>query len=496
MCDPLVEIDPISGAPTGGLAKHIIQEQNGAGVTVTLKDGLRFSDGKSVSVGDVRASLSRVASDTIASPLADELKTIAGFPFVHGDVPTKGDDDPARTTLQGVTQVTNKVFSLVVATRDPEFGLRLNRPWTAIVPKRLALDPHFGRRPVCVGPYRMTADWKPGDPEIVLERNRFYKGPVDEYTTGGRGYPDRIVFRTYADRNAVHQAFLRGDVDVARLARPQLGAPLPGARLATAATSSMEYVGLPTTFGMYRDPRVRAALAIALDRPALVKSLGRVDRLPATSVLPPTMAAATRDRPLCRAMTTPPPDMGEVTRLLGDAKVDLHGAEIPLYFNDDPGSGNRELMAAVGAQWQATLGVVPKLMPLTWDQYHERGTGSLGFDGPFRASWRSATPAPSTFLLAQLGGSAVGSTNLTRFSDPGFEKAYNFGLEIETDGKVRDRLLAKIVEYVCSSAPLVPVWAGAESFAVRDTVGSADGHLQRSTTGQLNIRELYLRKKP
>jgi oligopeptide transport system substrate-binding protein len=495
MCDPLVEIDPATGTATAGLAKHIVPEEKGTGVTITLKDGLRFSDGKGVSVADVRASLSRIASDTLASPLADELRPIAGFNLVHGDVGDKvrlSEDDPARTTLLGVAQVTNTVFTVGILTEDPEYVLQLARPWTAIVPKRLALDPKFGRRPVCVGPYRMTADWKPGDPEILLERNPFYKRPNELYTTGGRGYPDRIRFRAYADREAVYQAFVRGEVDVARLSREHLAAPPAGARIGTAATPAMEYVGMPTSLGIYRNARVRAALSVALDRPALVQRLGRHDRVPATGVLPPTMPVP-GDRPTCAPLAQSPPDLGFANELLGKAGVDLHGVEVPLYFNDDPGSGNKELMEAVGAQWQAAFGIVPKLMPLTWEQYRERGTGTLGFDGPFRLSWRSTTSAPAAFLKSQLAGSAVGSTNLTRFSSPAFDSAFNHGLEEEDDPKSRARLLGRLVDIVCGAVPFVPVWSGAESFAVRDTVGAADGRLQRPTTGQLNVRELYVR---
>jgi hypothetical protein len=97
-------------------------------------------------------------------------------------------------------------------------------------------------------------------------------------------------------------------------------------------------------------------------------------------------------------------------------------------------------------------------------------------------------------LYSQLAGTNVGNTNLTRYSSRNFDLLYNFGLEQETDTKARMRLLGRLVDGVCSTMPLVPIWAGTESFAVRDNVSAADGRLQRPTTGDLNIRELYLKK--
>jgi hypothetical protein len=78
------------------------------------------------------------------------------------------------------------------------------------------------------------------------------------------------------------------------------------------------------------------------------------------------MPAALVDRPSCRDVMASPANLEAARARLQSAGVDLRGVEVPLSFNDEPGSGNKELMEAVGAQWQAAFGLVPKLVPLTW----------------------------------------------------------------------------------------------------------------------------------
>jgi ABC-type oligopeptide transport system substrate-binding subunit len=195
--------------------------------------------------------------------------------------------------------------------------------------------------------------------------------------------------------------------------------------------------------------------------------------------------------PACAALTTA--DVAGAQALVKGAGADLRGLEVPLSFNDEPGSGNAELMAAVGKQWQDAFGIVPRLVPLPWTQFHDQALAGQGFDHPFRTSWRSTVPAPSSFLRSQLSSAAIGSTNLTRFSERSYDVAYEFGLERETDPKARAKLFPRVVQQLCLLAPMVPLWAGTDSYLVRDTVSAADGHLQRPAFGDLNVRELSLK---
>jgi ABC-type transport system substrate-binding protein len=491
MCDPLVDVDPKTGELYGALLKHVVAEAKGGGVTLTLKDGLTFPDGSAAKVKDVRASLSRVASDTLASPLAEELKDILGFGFVHGDVAVKNEDDPVRTLLLGTTQVTAKVITVAPGSPDAELGHHLGRTWSAVTPAKLSDRSDFAMQPVCVGPYRLAKAWHPGDTEIRLLRSKHYFAGNDSFTGGGRGYPDEIQFRIYPSEDAAFIGWLHGDVDVARVPRNRLATPTPGGHISTHATPSVEYVGLPTTTPPFDRPAVRAMLSASLDRSALLAT--RKDRAAVNGLLPDVLPGGFNDSDRCRDLAPAHPDMELARQIAAKKGVSLRGVAMRLYVNDEPGSDNVATMRAIAAQWQKAWGIVPMVVPLTWSAYQEQAQGSKGFDGPFRTSWASSAPAPDTWLGPLFLSANIGATNLSRFSNPYIDRSWDLGVLKENDFKVRHDNELKIAKAVCSWVPMVPLWSGTESFVVRDTVASATDQLQRALDGDLNVRELYLK---
>lgn len=491
MCDPILEIDPSTGEIYGGLSRHVVSEGDGMGLTVTLHGGLRFPDGEKASVNDVRDSLSRIASDEVASPLAVNLEPVAGFDEVHGDI-AADEDDRGRTRLRGLSQVTSDVFSVGLAERDPEFGVNLTRPWSAVVPPDTARSESFADKPICVGPYQMDAPWSPGEEEIRLVRNEHHKAINAAHTGGGAGYPDTIVFRVYPSEEAAYEAFGRGEVDLARVPDSRVGTDPERGTVVTAATNSVEYIGLPTTVAPFSDVRIRLALSMALDRQALIDSLAPHDRVVPAGMFPPTFSDALTDIPACRAAAPASPDVAGARQLLADADADLTGVEIPIYVNDEEGSGNVALAEAVAAQWRDTLGVATKVVALPWKAYLEQGRDGSGFDGAFRTSWRTDAPSPLGFVVPLLSSGAIGTTNLSRYSSPQLDTAYERHLSKETDTEVRNESIAEEMSLVCGELPLIPVWSGTLSYAVADHVGSATGEFQRASTGELDIRELYL----
>jgi oligopeptide transport system substrate-binding protein len=493
MCDPLVEVDPRTGLPFAGLTKHIVQESNGTGVTMTLKDGLRFADGTTASVPDVRASLSRVASDTLASPLADEVKVIGGFPLVHGDVPVKNENDPNRTTLAGAVQVTNHVVTIATSPADSELAAHLARPWTAVVPAAASQHAGFATNPVCVGPYRLARPWRPTDKTITLVRAKGKPVADEAFTGGGRGYPDSIVFRLYDNEEQAFAAWLRGDVDVARVPTDKLGVATVGGRVVTAAEPAVEYIGMPAHVAPFNQPAVRRAFSLSLDRQALIATLHRPDRVAASSFLPTTLPAGLAARPTCTGFAPAAGDVPAARQLLAAAGVKLAGRVVPFYVNDEPGTGNRQMVQAAAEQWRKAFGIVPKIVPLTWDSYLQQAQGTKGFDGPFRTSWSSPVVAPSAWLQPLLLATNIPKTNLTRFSNPYVDASYVRAVSEQNDPVLRFRNESSYANAGCLSMPLVPVWEGTESFVVRSNVGSATGHYQSATSGDLLVRELYVK---
>lgn len=490
MCDALIQVDPTTGEPKGGLVKHLMGEDKGLGVTVTLKDDLAFPDGTKAQVKDVRTSLSRVASDSLASPLARQLGNVQGYALVHGDRPVEHEDDPARTTLSGVVQVTSKVLQVLPTAADAELALGLSSTWSAVTPAKINDRSDFPARPVCIGPYQLKAPWRTGDRDITLVRSEHYFARNEAFTGGGRGYPDEIRFRVYPTVAAAFAGWQRGEVDVAPVPRASLAERLRGGTISTHGTPSVEYVGLPTTRAPFDKPEVRQALSLSLDRGALLR--GRPDRAAVSGLLPDTLPGGMNEAGSCRANVPDRPDLTRAAALLRQAGVSLRGVRVPLYVNDEPGSLNVETARAVLSQWQRAWGIVPQVVPLSWASYDRRARDNTGFDGPFRTSWSSDVPAPTSWLEPLFLSSSIGATNLSRFSEPFLDRGWEFAVLKEPDLEVRQRNERRIAEGLCVLLPLVPLWSGTQSYAVRHTVRSATGALQRPIDGALDVRELYV----
>jgi peptide/nickel transport system substrate-binding protein len=119
-------------------------------------------------------------------------------------------------------------------------------------------------KPVGTGPFIMER-WQKGD-RIILSRNPDYWGEPARL--------DQVTFRFIADPNAAYAAIMAGDID----AFPGYPAPetLPGFesdprfRVIAGSTEGETILAINNQAGPLADQRVRAAIAHAIDRSALI----------------------------------------------------------------------------------------------------------------------------------------------------------------------------------------------------------------------------------
>ena len=165
----------------------------------------------------------------------------------------------------------------------------------------------YDREPMHAGPFAVAA-WLPGL-GVTLSAFKDY--------VGGPPRLGRIEVRFLASRSAILDALRRGDIDVA--ASSALEADLTrtldqffdGAKLVTyyVQTEAMNVLRFGMNGARFGDPRVRAAVALAIDRRSIVDDVfaGRA-RVPQSYLVPPLWAASgataprSADRELARAL--------------------------------------------------------------------------------------------------------------------------------------------------------------------------------------------------
>lgn len=476
LCTPLLGTDPSTGELVPGIASSWLIADGGGTVSLRLRDDVVFSDGTPLTAADVAFSLSRVASADYASTSAELLSPIAGYPEIHGDVST--DTDSERRRLVGVEVRDDE--NVLITLREPlsDFVRVLTSPVTAPVSQAAAeRDPDgFARNPVCVGPYALENPYAPGDTRIRLVRSEAYT-PVDSSRTrGGASYADVLEVQVHASADAAAEAVLAGKADVAA-ARPTDDAESgPGVAL--------EYLGLPTGVAGFDDPAVRRALAMAIDREELVRRVFPGTRSPATGFLPPVADATCAGLPAGG-------DVEGARSALRSVGADLSDVRVPLLFNDE--LRNRALVTEVARQLREAVGLVTVPTPLSYDEFLARGTGTRGFEGMFRFSWSVPHSSVDGYLHPLFSSDRIGRDNLSRFFDPDVDRVLDRVAREAEDDEDRALGYARVTELLCEQMPMVPLTSSLSRWVLSDRVASATGAVVDASTGELMVRELFLR---
>ena len=484
MCDPLIAADPVTGKLRSALVQSWVVSDSGQRVVLRLRKGLRFSDGSRLTADDVSYSLSRVASADFASAAAAQLELIDGYPQAHGDVQTDSDVD--RRRLKGVRALDEQSVEITLGIRQGDFLRVLTSRLVSPTPrtKASADSSAFAHRPVCSGPYSLDAPYRAGDRTIRVSRVAGYHGVDTTLTRFGAGYADRIEFHIYPDARAAAAAQRAGEVDIAA------AAPTDRRDVQSGPGSQVEYLGFPTsTAPLFDKPAVRRALALALDRRALVGQVFPGTRVPATGFLPPTTLPVFR-RDACQTLPIDG-DVPQARALLAQQGVDLRGLRAPFYVNTD--GHNLQLARAVAAQWKSALGFVAVVTPSDFEGYLARGTSPKGFDGPFRFSWSTPYPDPDGSLYPLFSTERIGRDNFSRYSNPAVDQALVRQARESENASDRQLEYRRVEQLLCKDLPMVPLTFSLSRYLVSSAVGSAAPTYLDRTSGQPLLRELYLK---
>ena len=489
MCDSLLGTDPVTGDVQPDLASRILVGGDGTIVTVRLRRGVRFSDGTTLSAADVVATLTRLARPEVASPLAPALRHIYGYQQLQQD------EQKAHGRLAGVSAPDPRTVQIALTTPDAGWVRELTTTVGTPIPRGHAKDNGFGAfstQPVCVGPYRLSGPWRPGDSTITLVRVPGYDGGNPGDTRAGRGWADRIVFRVYADQQAAYDAYLRGEVDLAQVPTgvTDVATRRIGADLVSAPDATLGYLGLPATVPPFDDPVVRTALSMAIDRTAIVHDVYHDGRLPAQGLYPPVVGDHVWRPDACGAATPSTADVGGARTLLGSRLAALRRTTWPVYYDDE--FANKALVTELTTQWRHNLGINVRRLAMNFAGYLPKAMQAPGFDGPFRLSYASASSSPSEYVGDLLTAASVDTSNATRFVDRTVEQL--FAHEATTHyGPRADAAWHAIEQRFCTQLPLIPLTFNDQVWAWRSSIGAALGHRLDRATGLPLLRECYRR---
>lgn len=434
--DSLVSIDT-KGKVVPSLATSWSVGANGLSWTFTLRKGVKFQNGDSMTADAVKASFERALDPAtkagVAASLLEPVKKVS----------TVG-TDKVRIALKSK-------YSLLLE--------NLADPAASIVDAKAAKSEgkNFGRTPVLTGPWRIT-QWKSGD-RINLERNAAYAwGPA----YAGKGAPKikQLTFRVIPD-DATRVSALRSN-------EIQGTTALPPANVKS-FTSNSQYttykylrdgVGLFLEFNVTKPPfddiRVRRAFNYAIDPNAVVKVALLGQGRPACGPLPPSIEGYWPG--ICSYHQKP--DLAKAKTLLAqagwkpgaDGKLEKNGKPFTFTLfstNLDTWTNSAQLVQ----QQLKRLGITVKI------QNFEFGTLlSNTQHGKDVAHFMGYTYNTPDILYLWFKSSNIGTgLNLSHVKDPKLDALLD-RYRGQMDAKARDATYQEIQKYIVDQALWVPLW--------------------------------------
>lgn len=450
----LVAEDPVDLTPVPGLAESWTISSDGLVYTFRLRPNLRWSDGTPLVAADFVASIRRALSPTLGSDYAKLLFPLENAEAYHRGIVTDPaqigavalDDSTVRLRLEHVTPhllttMTHPVWSPVPTAAIATYGPVEERstPWAR--PGRL----------VGTGPFVLTA--QRAGRTIVVERNPHY---WDAATVRLRA----IHFHPIDSVDAEERAFRAGQL--------HLTEALPVARIEAYRRQESPFLRIDPYLGTYfyrynvtrpflNEPKVRRALAKAVDREQIVERILRGGQLPAGGLVPPGMPGY-----------EPPPgirtDFEAARALLAEAGYP-GGAGLPPFEILYNTSENHRLIAeAIQEMWRRELGVETRLVS---QEFRVTLAARRTLDYQIlRSSWIGDFLDASNFLEVFLGN---GANNHTGWAHSGYDALVTEARRTP-DPAARAALLRRAEEKLLAELPILPIYYYTHVFLIRPSV--------------------------
>ena len=97
------------------------------------------------------------------------------------------------------------------------------------------------------------------------------------------------------------------------------------------------------------------------------------------------------------------------------------------------------------------------------------------------------------YLHPLFSSDRIGRDNLSRFSDPDVDRVLDRVAREAEDEDDRELGYTRVHELLCDQVPMVPLTSSLSRWVLSDRVASATGSVVDGSTGELMVRELYLR---
>jgi oligopeptide transport system substrate-binding protein len=443
MFEGLARVDPKSSRPIPGLAERWDISPDGKTYTFHLRTNLVWSTGGPIRADDVVYSWIRTLDPATASEYAGQFYYIKNAEAFN----TGAIKDPALVGVHALDP-----FTVQVELNHPiPFFLDIAAMPLAYVVPHETIDKYGDHwlmtRPLpSSGPYELVY-WHLND-KVRLKKNPLYWDAANTRS-------DIIDILPVGSANVAINLYEHGEADIVWDAQ-LIPSELLDVLLKRPDFHTFNYLGtyfirFNVTRKPFDDPRVRQALALAIDKKRIVERITRGGEEIATHIVPGGTANYTSPAGLDYN-----PDLAR--KLLAEAGYP-GGKGFPRFsylFNASAGGGSKiheKIAIELQEMWHDELGINMELHQVEWTAYLD-GLTQLNYDLA-RSSWIGDYDDPNTFLGMFITNDG---NNRTGWTNPGYDSLIQQA-NGETDLKKRGQLFQQAETILIhDQVPVIPLY--------------------------------------
>jgi oligopeptide transport system substrate-binding protein len=469
----LITLDEETLEPRPGAAERWTVSPDGLTYTFYLRAGAKWSNGDPLTARDFLYSIRRALTPALASEYKDALYPIRqAEDFARGRIQNFGpvgvrvDDDTqleltlSRPTPHFLTVLrANICFPVHAASVEHGGASATDRTgrWTRTVPL------------VSNGPFRLR-EWKDHQ-HVIVEKNPHYWDADKVRLAAVHFYPSES---TQAQELAFRagQLHTTWDVPLSKIEAYRKDSP---ELLRVEPYFESYFLRFNNSHAVLSDVRIRAALALAIDREAITKNILRGGQTAATGLTPPGLAGYVPPALV-------PYDLPTAKRLLAEAGYPDGKGFPALELTTISSEINQRIAEAIQQMWRRDLGIeiriTQKEFKVLLDTFDTLDYAIA------RGRWIAEFPDPLTYLNMFTTGNGV---NGTGFADPNYDALLS-AANSERAPAARLAGLQQAEAYLMSRMPVAPVYWGSRTTLIAPSVRG----WKKSPLGFRNYKDVWL----
>lgn len=430
----------------GNLAERWEVSPDGREYRFFLRSDAVWEDGRPVTSADAVFTIRRIVDPKVLSPVFE----------------------PLFADMESVEAIDAKSFRVRFRETDAFRAYAFALP---LLPEHRFKGQAFGkarenRAPLSNGPYRLTR-WTTQQ-SIELERNPRWNGAPAHF--------DRIVFRIVPENAVAYRALVEGDLDETWIDQPLKKRSAGDARFRDCCrvvefyNLDYNYIGLNNRSPFFSDARVRRAMTMFLDRPAIVRGLYEGS---ARIISGPWAPDSPAYDPSVRPLAFDPKGAAELLDEAGwrdtngNGTRDRDGREFEFDLLVSAGSTAGRQIDEILAAELARAGVRARIRPLEWAVFTER-VDSGGYEAA-TLGWAASDPNPDPFPYWHSSQFPPKGLNTAYYSNPAADRLMEEARR-ELDPEKRRAIYHRLHRVLRDNPPVVFIVNASQKYAFRRRV--------------------------